>query len=302
MIKVLITTSTFNHNNLNRLLKKKKFKVILNKTGKKVNENFLKKNIKDVDSIIAGTEIYSVKILKKAFKLQSIHRIGTGVDNIDLSYCKKNNIKVTISKTDLSIGVAEHSVGLLYSAIKKITYFNNLIKKNKWIKQRTNILSFKKIGVIGFGKIGKKIYRLLKPLNLSFYYNDKNKSKYSDVKFKSIKEIFKICDVVTIHLPLNKSTHHIINKKVLSKSNSKIILINTSRGEVIKETDLVKFLYKNKKSIAALDVFENEPYSGKLKNLPNTILTPHVSGYAEENRNSMENEAINNIIKEFSEK
>ena len=86
----------------------------------------------------------------------------------------------------------------------------------------------------------------------------------------------------------------------MSTSNPKIILINTSRGEIIKENDLIKFLSKNKKSTAALDVFEKEPYSGKLKSLSNTILTPHVSGYAEEIRNLMENEAVENIIREFS--
>ena len=100
MIKVLITTSTFNQNILNRLLKK--FNIITNKTGKKVDENFLIKNINNVDSIIAGTEIYDRTLLKKAIKLKSIHRIGKGVDNIDLNYCKKNHIHVKISKTDLS--------------------------------------------------------------------------------------------------------------------------------------------------------------------------------------------------------
>ena len=189
MIKVLITTSTFNQNILNRLLKKKKFNIIRNKTGKKVDKNFLIKNINNVDSIIAGTEIYDKRILKKAINLKSIHRIGKGVDNIDINYCKKNNIDIKISKTDLSTGVAEHSVGLIFSVIKKIPFFNDQIKKNRWIKYRTNILTNKKIGIIGFGKIGKKVYKLLKPFNLSIFYNDKIKSNYSQVKLKSIKEI-----------------------------------------------------------------------------------------------------------------
>ena len=302
MIKVLITTSTFNKDNLRNLFKKKKFKIITNATGKKVNYNFLKKYIKDVDVIIAGTEIYDEKVLKLASKLKAIHRIGVGTDNIDLDYCGKNNIKIFVSKTDLSIGVAEHAIGLMFSAIKKITQFDRYIKKRRWKKQRTNLLYKKKIGIIGFGKIGKKIFKLLKPFRLTFFYNDKIRSNYSDIKFKSIREIFKVCDILTIHLPLNKKTNCIINKKILSQSNSNIILINTSRGEVIKERDLVNFLLKNKNAIAALDVFENEPYSGKLQNLPNTILTPHVSGYSKELRNLMENEAIDNIIKQFSEK
>ena len=302
MINVLITTSTFNKNILKKLLLKKNFKIITNKMGKKVDYNFLKKNISGIDVIIAGTEVYDEKILKLAINLKAIYRIGVGTDNINLVFCKKNNIKVFTSKTDLSTGVAEHAIGLILSAIKKIVEFDKNVKNKKWKKQSTNLLSNKKIGIIGFGKIGKKIYKLLKPFKLKYFYNDEKRSNYLNIKFKSIKELFKICDVITVHLPLNKKTNRIINKKIFIQSNPNIILVNTSRGEVINEMDLANFLSKNKKSIAALDVFQKEPYVGKLQKLHNIILTPHVSGYSQELRSQMENEAIDKIIKKFSEK
>ncbi len=225
-----------------------------------------------------------------------------GTDNINLDFCKKNNIKIFTSKTDLSTGVAEHAIGLIFSAIKKITEFDKNIKTKKWKKRTTKLLSNKKIGIIGLGKIGKKIYKLLKPFKLKYFYNDKKRYNYSNIKFKSIKELFKICDVITIHLPLNKKTNKIINKKIFIQSNPNIILINTSRGEVINETDLANFLFKNKKAFAALDVFQKEPYFGKLQKLQNIILTPHVGGYSQELRSQMENEAIDKIIQKFSEK
>ena len=302
MINVLITTSTFNKDILKKLLIKKKFKIITNRTGKKVDYNFLKKNIRGINVIIAGTEIYDEKVLKLASNLKAIYRIGVGTDNINLDFCKRNNIKIFTSKTDLSTGVAEHAIGLIFSAIKKIIEFDKNVKTKKWKKQTTNLLSNKKIGIIGLGKIGKKIYKLLKPFKLKYFYNDEKRSNYSNIKFKSIKELFKICDIISIHLPFNKKTNRIINKKIFIQSNPNIILINTSRGEVINEIDLANFLLKNKKSIAALDVFQKEPYVGKLQNLQNIILTPHVSGYAQELRSQMENEAIDKIIKKFSDK
>ena len=94
MINVLITTSTFNKDILKRLLKKKKFKIITNSTGKKVDYNFFKKNIDEINVIIAGTEIYDEKVLKLAINLKAIYRIGVGTDNINLDLCKRNNIKI----------------------------------------------------------------------------------------------------------------------------------------------------------------------------------------------------------------
>lgn len=302
MINVLITTSTFNKDILKKLSIKNNFKIIMNRTGKKVDYNFLKKKISKINVIIAGTEIYDEKVLKLASNLKAIYRIGVGTDNINLDFCKRNNIKIFTSKTDLSTGVAEHAIGLMFSAIKKIIEFDKNIKTKKWKKQTTKLLSNKKIGIIGLGKIGKKIYKLLKPFKLKYFYNDEIRYDYLDIKFKSIKELFKICDVITIHLPLNKKTNKIINKKIFIQSNPNIILINTSRGEVINEMDLVNFLLKNKKAFAALDVFQKEPYVGKLQKLQNIILTPHVGGYSQELRSQMENEAIDKIIQKFSEK
>ncbi len=302
MIKILITTSTFSKQNLDLLNEKKKYKFLINESGQKVKETFLIKNIKDVDAVIAGTEIYNERILASAKKLKLISRIGVGIDNIDLKYCKKNKIKVLSSKTELSTGVAEHSLALIFSALKKINYFDKNLKKNIWKKKNTNLLYGKKIGIIGFGKIGKKIYNLTKPFNLEYFYNDKIKIKNSNIRYKTIKEIFSICDIITLHLPFNKNTKNIIEKKILSNVGHKIILINTSRGEIINENDLFRFLIKNKESVTCLDVFGKEPYKGNLNKLSNIILTPHVSGYSFEIRNSMEKEALKNIIDEFKKR
>ncbi len=302
MIKLLITTSSFNKELLNYYFIKKKFKITCNTSGKKANRSFLLKNITNVSAIIAGTENYDESILKLAKNLKLICRIGVGLDNIDLTYCKKKNIKVITSKTDLSIGVAEHTLSLVMSALKNINDFDSSIKKNIWKKKYTNLLYGKKFGIIGLGKIGKQVYKFLKPYKLEFFYNDKIKIRNQNIDFKTINQILNICDIVSIHLPYNENTKHLINKKNLPKNNSNLILVNTSRGNVINEKDLYGFLSKNKNAMACLDVFENEPYKGELKKLSNTILTPHVSGYSFELRNLMEKEAIETLIRKLSDK
>ena len=145
MIKILITTSTFNKKNLNLSKDKKKYKFLINESGQKVKETFLIKNIKDVDAVIAGTEIYNDRILASAKKLKLITRIGVGIDNIDQKYCKKNKIKVLSSKTELSTGVAEHSLALIFSALKKINYFDNALKENIWKKKIQTYCTEKKL-------------------------------------------------------------------------------------------------------------------------------------------------------------
>ncbi len=298
MRKILIATSTFNEKYI-KYLKKNNFQIILNNSGQKVDSQFLKRKISDIDAIIAGTENYTFDILNKAKHLKVISRLGVGADNIDFVECKKRNIKIHTSKVDLSKIVAEHSIAMILNCLKKINYFDLNFRKGIWKKSKTESLSNKKIGIIGFGKIGKEIFRLTKPFNMKYYFNDKIKKTPKNVKYMSLRKIFTTCDIITIHLPFNKITHNIINNKVLPTKDSKIIIVNTSRGGVINEDHLFKFLKKNEQAFACLDVFKQEPYLGKLKNLKNTILTPHVSGYSHHIREQMEQEAINNIQKEL---
>ena len=299
MIKILITTSTFNLDNLSPLYKNyKKFKITINKSKKKISSKELKKKIVGVDAIIAGTEIYDKKILSYANNLKIICRVGVGKDNIDEDYCNKKKIKILTSKVDLSTPVAEHALGLIFSALKKINTFDNEIKKGKWKKRNTENLYKKKLGIIGFGKVGNKLFDLTKPFKLNCFYFDISKKQKKKVSFLNIKKIFTSCDIISIHLPLNKKTKNIINRKLFNLSKN-IILVNTSRGDVINEDDLFRFLIKNKNSIACLDVFKSEPYKGKLSKLSNTILSPHVSGYSFETRQMLEKESVYNILNEF---
>ena len=156
-----------------------------------------------------------------------------------------------------------------------------------------NLLFGKTIGIIGYGKIGKYVAKLLKNFGVKILFSDLKKIKNK----VSLKNLIKNSDIISIHSSYVLNNHHLLNKSYLKHLKKTSYIINTSRPELID----YKFLYlmlKNKKiKGAALDVFYNEPYKGKFSNLNNVILTPHIGSYASEVRNEMETEAVDFIIK-----
>ena len=168
-----------------------------------------------------------------------------------------------------------------------------------------NLLSGKTVGLLGLGKIGKKVVGLLEPFNVNFLaYElkpDESFTKRYNIKIVPLDTLLAESDVISIHLPSTKETRHIINSDAFSKMKKTAILINTARGDLVEEKALYDSLKNNKIAGAGLDVFENEPYSGKLKELDNTILTPHIGSSTVETRRTMDVESVNNLIKGLKE-
>jgi len=218
--------------------------------------------------------------------------LGVGLDNIDTEYCKNKNIHVQPAIGMNADSVAEYVVSSSMSLIKKIPMFHNGTIKGEW--PRTTIKSTeikqKNLGIIGFGTIGKKVaeYSLKNGLKILAYdpYIKELNDKEIDVKLSSLNEIYEKSDIISIHLPLTDETKNIINKSSFSQMKNKPIIINTSRGGIINESDLIEAYHKNIISGFALDVFEKEPieseFYNKIKPGMNCILTPHISGVTTE--------------------
>ncbi len=298
MKKLLIATTSFGADK--KVLKnlKKKFRIITNKSGKKLSTFSLSNLIKNVHYVIAGTEIYNKDVLKNAKNLKTIFRFGSGTDNIDFNFCKKNNIKIKKINIDLSNSVAELAITLILNALKRIDYFNSNLKKSLWKKQTNSLINGKTLGVIGYGKIGKKLVNITKGFEMKYHYFDIQKKK-TKIKYSSLKKIFKNSDIISIHQSYIRGKLNYIDKNFFNIAKKNLILINTSRGDVLNENDLYNFLKKNRYACAGIDVFKNEPYNGKLKNLRNIILTPHVGSYSHETRVEMERNIFRLILKEF---
>jgi len=289
MNKILIT-EFINQNSLDNL--KKKFEVLYNE---KLCENKieLEKIIKEYDGLIVRnkTQVNS-DILKNASSLKFIGRLGVGLDNIDTEYCKNKDIHVQPATGMNADSVAEYVVSSSMSLIKKIPMFHNGTIKGEWprTKIKSREINQKFLGLIGFGTIGKKVAEYssrngLKILAYDPYVKEIN-DKEIDAKLSSLNEIYEKSNIISIHLPLTDETKNIINKSSFSQMKNKPIIINTSRGGIINENDLIEAYHKNIISGFALDVFENEPIERefyiKIKPGMNCILTPHISGVTTE--------------------
>ncbi len=289
MTKILIT-EFIDQNSLENL--NKKFDV---KYDEKLyeNEKVLERIIKDYDGLIVRnkTQVNS-NILKNAFKLKFIGRLGVGLDNIDTEYCKNKDIHVQPATGMNADSVAEYVFSSSMSLIKKIPIFHNGTIKGEWPRTaiKSKEINQKFLGVIGFGTIGKKVAKYcsnngLKILAYDPYVKEIN-NKEINAKLSSLNEIYEKSDIISVHLPLTVETKNILNKSSFSQMKNKPIIINTSRGSIINEDDLIDAYHNNTISGFALDVFEKEPITNELYNKikpgMNCILTPHISGVTTE--------------------
>ena len=307
MIKILIT-EFINQNSIDNL--KKKFEI---KYDEKIYENKLKLEniIHNYDGLIIRnkTQVDS-NVLKNAKKLKFIGRLGVGLDNIDTEFCKNKNIHVQPATGMNADSVAEYVVSSSMSLIKKIPMFHNGTIKGEWPRTtiRSAEINQKFLGIIGFGTIGKKVAKFcskngLKILAYDPYINEIN-DKEIDAKLSNLNEIYEKSDIISIHLPLSNETKNMINKISFSKMKNNPIIINTSRGSIINENDLIDAYHEKIISGFALDVFENEPIESKFYNkiVPgmNCILTPHISGVTTESNIRVSNFIVKKIINFFN--
>ncbi len=243
------------------------------------------------------SKIYlSDKIIKKAKKLKVICTASTGTNHIDLDYTKKKKIKVLSLRNEKKIinqisSTAEHALALIMATVRNINKANMSVKRGYWDyrpfigRQINNLI----IGVIGYGRLGKMIVKYLIPLAKKILVYEKKKLNMKNFNKKvsqvSLKKLFTNSDVITLHIHADKQNLNFINKKTLHLMKKNILIVNTSRGEIINELDLVNFLKKNKGSKYSTDVlkgeilnkFKSEIYKYS-KISDQVLITPHIGG------------------------
>jgi D-3-phosphoglycerate dehydrogenase len=303
MIKVLVSSDAFGLENPNvfKLLRDNNIKLILNPYKRLLKEcEMLDLIDKDIVGIIAGLENISENIIRKAQSLRVISRYGIGLDNIDIKTCKKYNILIYNTKDSPTLSVAELTISLILNLLRNINKLDKDIKSGYWRQEVSTVLTGKIVGIIGLGRIGKKLVELLEPFRVKILaYDieyDKDFNLKYNIKTSSLDNLLKNSDIVTLHLPSTISTKNLLGKKEFSKMKNNAILINTGRGDLISEYYLYDSLKKNSIAGAAIDVFKEEPYRGKLIELNNVILTPHIGTATKEARSSMDMDAANNLI------
>ncbi|ARN85048.1 NAD(P)-dependent oxidoreductase [Candidatus Nucleicultrix amoebiphila] len=272
--------------------------VIENKNNIKFTEaDFFNHQIHDVDVLIAGTEKITRTLIESATKLKLIGRVGVGIDNIDLDVVQAKKIKISYTPDAPSTAVPEFTIALILNLIKGVSYSDRKMHQKIWHRPMGRTLSKCKIGIIGAGKIGSSVIKLITSLapTLEVFFYDPQIECIKNAQKISLNDLFQICDIISLHVPLNEFTKNLVDTNLLSKMPQGSYLINTSRGGIVNEASLYDALKSNLAG-AAIDVFEQEPYMGKLCELENCILTSHIGSMTRETRGLMETQIAEDVI------
>jgi D-3-phosphoglycerate dehydrogenase / 2-oxoglutarate reductase len=291
--RILITTFPFGKSGSEPLdlLKSCGHEVVNNPLNRRLKPSEVPDLIKDFDIIIAGTEPYTIDALKGS-KVKAICRVGIGLDNVPLQFCLENGIAVSYTPDAPSQGVAELAVANILNISRLILKSDRSVREGAWNRYLGYLLEELTIGIVGLGRIGQKVVKLLEPFNTNILVSEINPDedfvgKYK-IKLVDKEYLFSHSDIVSLHIPSNKANHHYANRDAMALMKTGSSIINTSRGSVLDEVALYDALVQNHLAGAALDVFEHEPYEGKLTSLDSVIFTAHMGASAQKSRYLME--------------
>ncbi|MDA4111239.1 MAG: hydroxyacid dehydrogenase [Thaumarchaeota archaeon] len=274
-----------------------------------ITSDELARIIDSFDALIVRSRTKVTKvILERASRLKVIGRAGVGVDNIDIGAATSQQVKVLNTPNALTNAVAEFTIGLMIDLARKIPNANSSTKNGKWEKSRFlgTELKGKTYGTIGIGRIGQRVAEIAHAMGMKIMANDvipipKVLIEEMGVTVSSQDEVFSGADFVDLHVPLTPETENLVNYEKLKMMKRTAYLINTSRGKVVNELDLLKGLNEKIIAGAALDVYEIEPPTLlELIKHDNLITTPHVAGQTEEAQAAAGTQIVELVLKALS--
>lgn len=278
--------------------------VLLNDAGIRYTENDFISKIGNATVLIAGTEKITRAVLDSAKNLALIARVGVGVDNIDLDYAKHKKINISYTPDAPSSAMPEFTLGLILNLIKQLSISDRKMHQGTWYRPMGSMLGSLKIGIVGAGKIGSKVIQLIRAVapEAAIFYQDPYIAGVTGAQKCDFETLFKTCDLVSLHMPLNDSSRGLVDEKLLYSMKQGSYLVNTSRGGIVDEMALYKALKNNHLAGAALDVFETEPYQGPLIELDNCLLSSHIGSLTQEVRAMMEEQVVEDVLRFINNK
>jgi D-3-phosphoglycerate dehydrogenase len=286
------------------LFRQNRIEVVVPPVDERLEEADLLPYMSDIDGAICGDDRFTEKVLEDAPKLKVISKWGTGIDSIDQQACKRLGIQVCNTPNAFSEPVADAVIGYMICFARHLPWMDRKMRQGIWQKIPGKALRECTLGIIGVGNVGKTVLKRAVGFGMKIVGNDlveipEDFLSATGTKMVSKETLLKQSDFVSINCDLNLTSHHLmtINRFELMKRSA--VIINTARGPIIKEDDLVKALENKVIAGAALDVFENEPLTpdNPLLRMENVMLAPHNANSSPEAWEKVHHSTINNLIK-----
>jgi len=253
------------------------------------------------DALIVGTKKVNKSIIDNMDTLKVISRVGVGYNNIDVEYFKEHGVITAYTPFGPTDSTAEMALALILAGTRRLVNYDRMIKDKRWQRNFGLRLMDATIGIIGFGRIGKRLAILLKAFGCEILLNDIKPDLATahamGWRFADKEEILKRADVISFHVPLKKDTVDWLSHKEFEAIDRPVTIVNTARGGIVNEQAIYTYLKSHPESYYCCDVFVEEPYQGNLNELENVLLTPHASSFTVGSRKQTELLAIGNCIR-----
>ena len=283
------------------VLRNSGFELVYPKKKAQMTEDELMEQLVGIRGSLAGSEPYSRKILQAHPQLRVIARAGVGYDAVDTAAATDFGMAVTIAPGTNQDAVAEHTFTHILAIAKNLISQHLGTVALQWPRQANLPLRGQTLGIAGLGRIGKAVALRGEAFMMKLLayepYPDHAFAKAHGITFVSMDQLLAESDFLSLHLPATKESQHLINRTTLAKMKPSAFLINTARGALVKEADLIEALQQKKIAGAGLDVFEDEPPADSpLFHMKNVVVTPHAAGVDLKSRDDMALSAAEAIV------
>ena len=288
---------------------RKKYQIEIHSGKIPISKTKLRTKIEKVEGLICFPyDKIDSDLIDIAKNLKVISTYSVGFDHIDTQYAKKKKIRVGYTPEVLTDATADLAFSLMLDVLRRVSEGDRIVRNGKW-RQIYGAYDYvgtdlqgKTLGIFGLGRIGSTLAKRAKSFDMKIVYHNrkpvsKNKEKLLGVKYVTLDKLITQSDIISIHVPHTKETNQLFDMKIFKKMKKSAFLINTARGKIVNEKDLIIALNKKIIAGAALDVYESEPISEKhpLAKIQNVVLVPHIGSSTKETRVKMAEITVKNL-------
>ncbi len=305
--RILVATSTFSAEGPEprAVLEASGIPFDINPLGRRLKSEEIIAQGEAATGILAGVEPYTAEVLAALPHLRVISRVGVGTDNIDRAAASGRGIIIRNTPDVVVQPVAELTIAMMFDLMRHLTRHTGEMRAHRWTKYTGNLVQGRTFGIIGLGRIGRRVAGIARSLGMGVIGSDIAPpaawAARAGVLLSSMDDVLRHADILSLHLAADAAHPFVLDAAKLAMMKRGARLINVGRGSLVDEVALLEALHSGHLAGAALDVFSIEPYEGPLRDCETVILTPHVATLTIESRVQMEREAVENLIAALGE-